>query len=156
MSIATEITRLNGAKSALKTAINNKNDANHQIANETIDQYATYVGYIPTGGETYVKDLTSDASSGSYGGLDVSTLSDGVYHGIRKNNKTTANVVTEIYFVKTGQYLAYQSRNYANTYYGYIVNGTSYVIDPHRNNIKFDGEVYEIYKICDVWEATAQ
>lgn len=49
MSIATEITRLQNAKSALKTAINAKNDAEHQIDNETLEDYSTFVGDIQNG-----------------------------------------------------------------------------------------------------------
>ena len=49
MSIATEITRLQNAKSALKTAINAKNDAQHQIDDETLEDYATFVGDIQNG-----------------------------------------------------------------------------------------------------------
>ena len=50
MSIASEITRLQGAKSALKTAINAKTDAQHQINNELLDDYATFVDSIQAGG----------------------------------------------------------------------------------------------------------
>lgn len=50
MSIASEITRLQGAKTDLKTSINAKTDSSHQITNETIDAYASFVDSIPTGG----------------------------------------------------------------------------------------------------------
>lgn len=52
MSIASEITRLQSAKSALKTAINAKTDAQHQIGNETISDYASFVDTIQTGGSS--------------------------------------------------------------------------------------------------------
>lgn len=50
MSIASEITRLQNAKASLKASINAKTDSSHQIANETIDDYATFVDSISTGG----------------------------------------------------------------------------------------------------------
>ena len=50
MSIATEITRLQNAKSALKTSLNAKNDGSHQITNETLDNYSNFVDSIETGG----------------------------------------------------------------------------------------------------------
>lgn len=46
MSIANEITRLQNAKAALKTAINAKNDSSHQIDDETLDDYADFVDLI--------------------------------------------------------------------------------------------------------------
>ena len=43
MAISDEITRLQSAKAALKTAINNKNDSSHQIDNETLEDYSGFV-----------------------------------------------------------------------------------------------------------------
>lgn len=50
MSIASEITRLQNAKSALKTSINAKTDSSHQIDDETLDEYSDFVDSIQTGG----------------------------------------------------------------------------------------------------------
>ena len=50
MSVASEITRIQNAKASLKTSINAKTDAQHQINNETIDDYADFVDSIQTGG----------------------------------------------------------------------------------------------------------
>lgn len=50
MSVASEITRIQNAKGSLKTSINAKTDAQHQITNETIDNYAEFVDSITTGG----------------------------------------------------------------------------------------------------------
>ena len=50
MSIASEITRLQNAKASLKTSINAKNDNQHQITNQTIDNYASFVDTISGGG----------------------------------------------------------------------------------------------------------
>ena len=50
MSIASEITRLQTAKSELKTSINAKTDAQHQITTETLDDYSDFVDSIQTGG----------------------------------------------------------------------------------------------------------
>ena len=52
MSVASEITRLQNAKSALKTSINAKTDNEHQIDDETLDNYAEFVDSIQTGGST--------------------------------------------------------------------------------------------------------
>lgn len=49
MSIASEITRLQNAKTALKTSINSKNDAQHQIDDETLDDYSDFVDAIQQG-----------------------------------------------------------------------------------------------------------
>nr|DAK84682.1 MAG TPA: protein of unknown function DUF285 [Caudoviricetes sp.] len=50
MSIATEIKRLQDAKTTLKTKINEKNDSEHQITDELISDYGTFVDSIQTGG----------------------------------------------------------------------------------------------------------
>ena len=50
MSVASEITRIQNAKASLKTSINAKTDAQHQITNEKIDDYADFVDSITTGG----------------------------------------------------------------------------------------------------------
>lgn len=49
MSVANEITRLQSAKAALKTAINAKNDSSHQIDDETLEDYAGFVDSISAG-----------------------------------------------------------------------------------------------------------
>lgn len=77
MSIASEITRLQGAKSALKTAINAKTDAQHQITNETIEDYASFVNSISGGSPnlqsksiTITTNTTTNVSADSgYDGL---------------------------------------------------------------------------------------
>ena len=55
MSVADEITRLQNAKASLKTAINAKTDSSHQITNETIDDYASFVDTISAGGDAAKK-----------------------------------------------------------------------------------------------------
>lgn len=50
MSIASEITRLQNAKTTLKTKLNSRNDNQHQITNELIDEYGDFVDSIPSGG----------------------------------------------------------------------------------------------------------
>ena len=57
MSIASEITRLQNAKSALKTSINAKTDQQHQIGNETLEDYSSFVDSIQTGGGEGEKDV---------------------------------------------------------------------------------------------------
>lgn len=50
MSIASEITRLQGAKADLKASINAKTDEENQITDEPLDEYAGFVDSIQTGG----------------------------------------------------------------------------------------------------------
>jgi len=54
MSVASEINRLNVAKANLKLKLNGRNDENHQIGNETIDDYYNFVDSIPTGSKAIV------------------------------------------------------------------------------------------------------
>ena len=46
MSVATEIERIQTAKETLKTKLNAKNDSEHQITNELISDYGTFVDSI--------------------------------------------------------------------------------------------------------------
>ncbi len=50
MSLNAEITRIENAKTTLKTKLNSRNDNQHQITNETIDEYGDFVDSIPQGG----------------------------------------------------------------------------------------------------------
>ena len=52
MSIASEISRIESAKNTLKTKINAKNDNEHQITDETIDEYGDFIDTISTGNLT--------------------------------------------------------------------------------------------------------
>lgn len=63
MSIASEITRIQGAKADLKTAINTKTDAQHQITTETIDDYADFVDSISTGSGKPEQSKTTNPST---------------------------------------------------------------------------------------------
>lgn len=47
MSLNSEITRLENAKTTLKTKLNSRNDNQHQITNELIDEYGDFVDSIP-------------------------------------------------------------------------------------------------------------
>ena len=58
MSIASEITRLQNAKNTLKTKLNNKNDEQHQISNETLDEYGDFVDSIHTTPNLQNKSVT--------------------------------------------------------------------------------------------------
>ena len=66
MSITSEITRLKNAKTSLKTAINNKLGTSTKIANEKIDQYATFVNNITTGTGANLNDYFLTEISSSY------------------------------------------------------------------------------------------
>lgn len=50
MSLNAEITRIENAKTTLKTKLNARNDNQHQIDDETIDEYGAFVDSIPSGG----------------------------------------------------------------------------------------------------------
>lgn len=63
MSIASEITRLQTAKSDLKTSINAKTDAQHQITTETLDDYADFVDSISTGSSKPEQSKTTNPST---------------------------------------------------------------------------------------------
>lgn len=92
MSVATEITRLQNAKSALKTAINAKNDAQHQIDDETLDDYATFVNDITTGID--ISDTTATASdvlSGKDFYLANGTKTTGTIQTYSGNSTITSN-----------------------------------------------------------------
>lgn len=95
MSVATQINRIQGAKAALKTAINAKTDDAHKITNETIDNYASFVDSITTGGGgvsdrikatiqalverkcSYFEDFSYDNER--YGIIDLAAFDDSVY-----------------------------------------------------------------------------
>lgn len=64
MSVASEITRLQNAKAALKTAINAKNDSSHQIDDETLEDYAGFVNNISTGSSSTLvtKSITANGT----------------------------------------------------------------------------------------------
>lgn len=69
MSIASEITRIQEGKADLKSSINAKNDEQHQITTETIDDYYKFVDSIPTGTtpnncKVWVYNHTSSGSTG--------------------------------------------------------------------------------------------
>ena len=49
-ALTREISRLQNAKATLKTKLNARNDSQHQIDDETIDQYGAFVDSIPQGG----------------------------------------------------------------------------------------------------------
>ena len=71
MSVASEIQRISNAKASLKTSINAKTDQQHQITNETIDEYADFVDSITSGGGVDLSDYflpTISNGSSSKGG----------------------------------------------------------------------------------------
>lgn len=66
MSISSEITRLQTAKSNLKSGLNEILPDGHKIANETIDQYPAFLEHVETGsgsGGTTTIDVTINGSS---------------------------------------------------------------------------------------------
>ena len=69
MSVASEIQRISNAKASLKTSINAKTDQQHQITNETIDEYADFVDSITSGGGGGGLDWSAIGYSGTPQGI---------------------------------------------------------------------------------------
>lgn len=72
MSVASELNRIKNAKNDLKTSINAKTDSEHQITNETIDEYADFVDSITSGGGADLSDYfesTISAGTSSVSGI---------------------------------------------------------------------------------------
>lgn len=63
MSVETEIERIQTAKETLKTKLNAKNDSEHQITNELISDYGSFVDSISTG--VNINDYFADTMSAS-------------------------------------------------------------------------------------------
>lgn len=101
MSIASEITRLQSAKNTLKTKLNAKNDAQHQITNETLDEFGDFVDSIPTG-----ITPTGTISITENGTVDVSNFANAeVNVSGGKNTQfivSTSAYNTTTYYYKTG------------------------------------------------------
>jgi len=98
MSIASEITRLQNAKATLKTKLNAKNDQQHQITNETLDNYGTFVDSIPTGGgfaPTFISfsrySGTNTQIANDISGVDFSNIIGANY---MFSNITTTSITT--------------------------------------------------------------
>ena len=142
MSVSGEITRLQSAKAALKTSINAKNDQQHQIDDETIDEYSVFVDLIPQGGETYVGDITGSGART----IDLTSLTDdAVYHGHKKVTATT-NEAVGFYVIKQSNNVAYIVKNWLGNYVVYFQ--TTGIIDSRSGYFTFVGD-YEIYKVTD-------
>ena len=81
MSVASELTRIKDAKNDLKTSINAKTDSEHQITNETIEDYAGFVDSITSGGGS-----SHDWSAIGYSG-EPQSISDNYNYSLQiKNN----------------------------------------------------------------------
>ena len=93
MSVASEITRIQNAKADLKTSINAKTDSEHQITDETIDEYADFVNSITSGGSGL------DWSAIGYDGEPQSVI-DGYNYAVQiKNNWNTSQTSIQSMFM---------------------------------------------------------
>lgn len=88
MSIATELTRLNNAKSALKSAIENKGVT---VPSSTkLDGYASLVNSIPSGGGTEGDIMNPNSIYASFYQIDTYAM-DAPFWGSQGQQKTMAN-----------------------------------------------------------------
>lgn len=71
MSIASEITRINDAKEALKTSINNKLGSQTLISDEKIDEYSSFVDNIQIGTQQTYFGIPEGASESELSALSV-------------------------------------------------------------------------------------
>ena len=91
MSIATEITRLQNAKSALKSAIENKGVT---VPSSTkLDGYASLVSSIPSGGGTEGNIMNPNSIYASFYQIDIYAM-DAPFWGSQGQQKTMANTWT--------------------------------------------------------------
>ena len=147
MSIASEISRLQNAKSALKTSINAKTDAQHKIDNETLENYSSFVdsistGITPTGTINITQNGTHDVTNYATADVNVSSSSSGFkeidagvifvnYNGDELYSYTTleAQALTELpplpnntgFKNETWNWTLEQIKTYLTTYPTYIV-----------------------------------
>lgn len=101
MSVATEITRIQNAKASLKTSINAKTDSQHQITDETIDNYAGFVDSIQAGGNLQNKSVTITTNN-----TTTTITADSGYDGLDEVEVTTS-VSTSTPQITNGAYLFY-------------------------------------------------
>lgn len=104
--------------------------------------FSTTIDNIPTGGETFVKDITgSNART-----IDLTSLTDdAVYHGHKKVTATT-NEAVGFYVIKQGNNIAYIVENWLGNYAIYFK--TDGIIDSRSGYFTFVGD-YELYKVTD-------
>ena len=101
MSIASEISRVQSAKADLKTAINAKTDAQHQITTETLDDYAGFVDSIQTGGggtaETDLKNMIQRTGTTITIPNDITSIGNAAFNRYTSlTSITLPNTITSI------------------------------------------------------------
>ena len=92
MSIASEISRLQSAKNTLKTKLNAKNDNEHQITDETIDEYGTFIDSIPVGKLTNAEYNEADADLDDI--LEDTTVPSGTISIVENGTYDVTNYVS--------------------------------------------------------------
>ena len=98
-------------------------------------------------GEVDINTTITSATTGTYGELDTSSLSDGVYHFIIVGTPQ-ATECADCYCVKQGNNLGYICRNSSSRYRAYLNTGGK--IDPHDTSIKFLGSDYKTYLLASL------
>lgn len=83
MSVASEIERIQNAKASLKASINAKNNAQHQITDESIEEYMDFVGDIPSLDSLQSKSVTITENT------TTNITADSGYNGLSSVSVTT-------------------------------------------------------------------
>ena len=101
MSIANEIIRIQGAKSSLKSKLNAKNDGQHQITNETIDNYGDFVDSISANLQskniTITTNTTTTVSADTgYDGLSTISITTNISGGSEELKGVIDNTITTL------------------------------------------------------------
>lgn len=103
MSIATEITRLQNAKSAIKTSIEGKGVT--VPSSTTLDGYSTLISSIPTGGGTLTVKTATATLSAVGSTLTFSSLSgEPKYWFVRTTSQISSSGSTTIYYITNAFY----------------------------------------------------
>ena len=130
MSVATEITRIQNAKTALKTSINAKTDSNHQITNETIDDYSDFVDSIQTGSTPNLQSKSVTIQTNTTTNISADSGYDGlssveVVTNVSGGDTPTVGVIFSDWdtsgYPHTAQYVG---RDVVGSYYFVTQNGT--------------------------------
>ena len=134
MAIATEITRLQAAKSGIKAAIAGKGVTVPDAA--TIDAYAQYIDSIPSGGQEQATAEIDDVTYIDYDGTVVATYSASEFAELASHpanpDRTTEGLTAQGWNWSLADAKAYVAK------YGSLCIGQSYITTDGATRIKID------------------